>query len=188
ANKKSRSGPEVASGMAIYDQDIDKSSSDVLKRADDLMYENKKMMKSGRLIEGFKNMDELDEVIPDDRKRMLDAMFGALLTVAGDGYVYLNDMRYDFSRWSLPLIDDFGMESEYMYHAGKIWEDYIHPDDLQVYNDAVDAVLCGNATLKQIFYRARKTDGTYALLTTRGFVLNDSDGNPEYFGGIMLEQ
>ena len=35
-----------------------------------------------------------------------------------------------------------------MYHAEKIWEQYIHPDDIETYKDAVDAVLCGNAQLK----------------------------------------
>lgn len=188
ANKKSRSGPEVASGMAVFEKDQDKNSADVLQRADDLMYENKKIMKSGQLIEDLKKMDDLNEPIPDERRRLLDGMFGALITVAGNGYIYLNDMRYDFSRWSLSLIDDFGMESEYMYHAGKIWQDYVHPDDLKVYEDAVDAALNGTATLKSIYYRARKKDGTYALLTTRCFVLSDKSGDPEYFGGIMLPQ
>ena len=51
-------------------------------------------------------------------------MFGAMVTVSGGGYVFLNDMRYDFSRWALSLVDDFGLESEYMYHADKIWEKY----------------------------------------------------------------
>ena len=188
ANKKSRSGPIVASGMSIYKPDEDKNVDDVLKRADELMYENKKMLKSGRLIEEYRGTDKIEKLIPDERRRILDALFGALFTVSGGGYIYLNDMRYDYSRWSLSLIDDFGLESEYMYHADRIWRDYIHADDIQVYNDAVDAALCGEAELKKIFYRARKRDGSYALLTTRTFVLNDSNGEPEYFGGIILQQ
>ncbi len=188
ANKRLRSGPVVASGMAVFEPDHDKNTADVLKRADDLMYENKKMMKSEQLIESLKKMEGIKESIPDERRRLLDGMFGALLTVAGDGYIYLNDMRYDYSRWSLSLVDDFGLESEYMYHAGKIWQEYVHPDDIKVYEDAVDAALSETATLRSIFYRARKTDGTYVLLTTRCFVLSDSNGNPEYFGGIMIQK
>jgi diguanylate cyclase (GGDEF)-like protein len=188
ANKKSRSGPVVASGMSVYKPDEDKAVADVLKRADELMYENKKMLKSGQLIEEYRDMDKIEELIPDERKRILDALFGALFTVSGGGYVYLNDMRYDFSRWSLSLIDDFGLSSEYMYHADRVWKDYIHPDDLMVYNDAINSALCGEAEIKQIYYRARKRDGSYALLTTRAFVLSDSNGAPEYFGGIMLQQ
>ncbi len=119
---------------------------------------------------------------------MLDGMFGALLTIAGDGYVYLNDMKYDYSRWALSLIDDFGLQSEYMYHADSIWLEYIHPDDIKVYKEAVEAVLRGNAEVRPICYRARKTNGKYILLSTRGFVLSDKEGNPEYFGGIIIPQ
>lgn len=75
-----------------------------------------------------------------------------------------------------------------MYHADKIWLEHIHPDGVEVYKAAVDAVLCGNAELRSIYYRARKADGTYTVITTKGFVLSDKDGNPEYFGGIMLPQ
>ena len=75
-----------------------------------------------------------------------------------------------------------------MYHADRVWKEYIHPDDLQVYEVAVTAALCGEAELKQIFYRSKRRYGTYALLTTRAFVLSDSNGAPEYFGGIIIPQ
>ena len=188
ANDRSRSGPIVACGMAVYEPDKDNDFSAVFERADVHMYENKNKIKSGKVMEGFKKMDGLDVPIPADRKRLLDGMFGAMLTIAGDGYVYLNDMKYDFSRWSLSLIDDFGLKSEYMYHADKIWQDYVHPDDIKVYREAVDAALCGNAEVRLIYYRARKADGTYVTLRNRGFVLSDREGKPEYFGGIIIPQ
>lgn len=98
-------------------------------------------------------------------------------------------MRYDYSRWSLQLVDDFSMKSEYMYHADKLWQERIHPEDTEGYKDAIDAVLCNiNAQIKPLTYRARKKDGTYAVLTTRGFVLSDKKGNPDYFGGIIIPQ
>ncbi|MBR5421966.1 MAG: diguanylate cyclase [Lachnospiraceae bacterium] len=188
ANRRSRSGPVVASGMAVFDPDTDKCFDDVYKRADELMYENKSGLKNMSKRDGFANMEKANTPIPDERKRQLDGMFGALYTVAGGGYVYINDMKYDFSRWALPLIDDFGMESEYMYHADRIWQDYIHPDDLEVYRKAVDTAICGNAMVTPIYYRARRTDGTYVMLTTRAFILSDSNGDPEYFGGIIIQQ
>ena len=188
ANKRSRSGPTVACGMAVYDPDSDNEFSNVFERADSLMYENKKELKAGNAVEGFRQMKEIDEPVSDERKRLLDGLFGALLTVAGGGYVYLNDMKHDYSRWALSLIDDFGLKSEYMYHADNIWLDYIHPEDITVYKEAVEAVLRGDAEVRPICYRARKKDGTYVLLATRGFVLSDKEGNPEYFGGIIIPQ
>ena len=186
ANKRSRSGPVVACGKAEYDPEKDKKVNDVYERADEQMYIVKKEMKSVHLIDGLANMDRVEKLIPDERRRLLDGMFGALYTVAGEGYVYLNDMRYDFSRWSISLVDDFNLESEYMYHADRIWQNYVHPEDLQVYRKAVDTAICGNAQVTPIYYRARMADGTYVMLTTRAFILSDSEGNPDYFGGIII--
>ena len=186
ANKRSRSGPVLACGMAVFDPEIDNGADSVYARADQLMYSDKKALKSMSAKDGFMNMNKIDTPITDERRRLLDGLFGAMYTIAGSGYVYLNDMKYDFSRWSLSLIDDFGMESEYMYYADKIWQEYIHPDDLSAYKEAVDAVLSGDAEVRPVVYRARKKDGTYVLLSTRGFVLSDRDGNPDYFGGIII--
>lgn len=188
ANKRSRSGPVVACGMAVYDPQIDHKIDSVYDRADKKMYENKNEIKTLSVKDGFNDMGKINEPISDERKRLLDGLFGAMFTIAGEGYVYLNDMKYDFSRWSLSLIEDFGLESVYMYHADKVWENYIHPDDMSAYKDAVDAVLSGNAEVTPILYRARAKDGTYVFLTTRGFVLSDKEGNPEYFGGIMIRK
>ena len=38
----------VAVGIAVYDQETDNSIDDVLKRADELMYENKRIVKAKR--------------------------------------------------------------------------------------------------------------------------------------------
>ena len=186
-NERMRSGPVLACGMAVFDPDIDKSFYEVYERADAKMYLNKSELKTGNLTERVKK--PLGNVsIPDERKRKLDSLFGALYTVAGDGYVFLTDLKYDFSRWSLSLINDFGLPSEYMYHVEKIWEYIIHPDDVGRYLEVVDAVLQGNAVLYSISYRARRADGSYITLKPRGFVLNDSNGEPEYFGGIIIPQ
>ena len=187
-NAISRSGPELASGMAVYDPGTDTDILSVFTRADQMMYANKNATKAAKADNAIKRSARTDIPIPNGRKQALDRLFGALITVTGGGYIFLNDLMYDYSRWSLDLVTDFGLRSEYMYHAGKIWQEHIHPNDLDIYKDAVDAAIFGDATIKQLFYRARKADGTYALLTTRAFILNDNNGNPEYFGGIILPQ
>ncbi len=64
----------------------------------------------------------------------------------------------------------------------------VHPADIPAYKEAINAVLCGNAEVHRKCYRARRADGNYVLLSTRGFVLSDADGEPEYFGGIIIPQ
>ena len=188
ANGRTRSGPVVASGMAVYEPETDEDFDAVFKRADRRMYDNKNALKSFRVAVNYRSADGPDAPIPDERKRQLDGLFGALYTVSGEGYVFLNDMRYDFSRLSLKFRDDFGLKNEYMYQAGSIWQNYIHPDDLEAYKESVDEIFVEGGGLRPTFYRARKPDGTYVLLSTHGFVLTDSRGNPEYFGGIIIPQ
>ncbi len=186
-NKVSRSGPVIACGISIYEPEKNDDFAKVFERADTAMYKNKKEVKSTIMQQVFRDMDNIEKQISPERKRSLDALFGALCTVCGGGYVYLNDMRYDFSRWSLSLVDDFDMKSEYMYHADKFWQEKIHSDDLKAYRNSVDSVLCGTTDMIQpLTYRARRADGTYALLTTRGFILSDDEGNADYFGGIIV--
>ena len=186
-NRKTRTGPVVASGMAVY-EDGDRKLADVLCRADHLMYENKGELKSRNNDNAVRSMEYSGIPIPDERRRKLNALFAALFTVAGGGYIYLNDMRYDFSRWSLSLIDDFGFESEYMYQADKVLLERIHPDDVEIFNTAVETALRGNARMMPIRYRARRKDGSYVVLSTRGFIINDWNGVPEYFGGIIIPE
>ena len=114
-------------------------------------------------------------------------MFGALLTTAGEGYVFLNDLRYDYSRWSSILADEYGFESEYLYHAGKIWQQYVHPEDLAKYKAIVDSIISGKGDPKDLKYRARRPDGSYVVLQPRAFVMCDEDGRPEYYGGIIIQ-
>jgi diguanylate cyclase (GGDEF)-like protein len=187
ANGRSRSGPVVATGMSIYEPASDAKFSDVVNRADLEMYENKKMLKSGAPAGRVDTARKVEIPIPDGRKRKLDAMFGALLTIAEGGYVFLNDLRYDYSRWSSELADDYGFESEYIYHVGQIWQEYVHPDDLIKYNEIVDSIISGKGDPKDLKYRARRPDGSYVVLQPRAFVLCDDDGHPEYYGGIIIQ-
>ena len=190
-NRRWRSGPVIACGMATYNADVDKDFYEVFERADGHMYEDKKDLKAIRIAEETEKPEKPKDVnltIPDERKRLLDRLYGAMYAMVGDGYVFLTDLKYDYSRWSLSLINDFGLDSEYMYHVERIWEDCIHPDDVGRYLEVVDAVLRSNSVLYSISYRARKADGTYVVLKPRGFVLNDENGEPEYFGGIIVPQ
>lgn len=188
ANGRSRSGPVVASGLSVFDRASDARFSDVLKRADAQMYENKKELKSWSNAGSIGNATEVEIPFPDERRRKLDGLFGALFTAAGEGYVFLNDLRYDYSRGSLSLMDDFDMNSEYMYHVGKRWQELIHPDDLPQYRQVMDAVINGSGDMKLLRYRVKRRDGNYVPVQPRAFILNDAEGNPEYFGGILIVQ
>ena len=118
-------------------------------------------------------------------KQRLDSVFEAFSIIADDTYVFICDMSYDYSRWSKTLVETFGLPSEYMYRAGEIWEEYIHPDDRQAYRKGIAAIFNGEQLGHDIQYRAKMPNGEYAICTCRGMVIKDENGDPEFFGGSI---
>ncbi len=130
-------------------------------------------------------MDENIEKIPENRKMKLDSLFEALTIVAEEIPVYLCDMRYDYSRWSWELVEDFDMPGEYMYHAGVRCMERIHPDDKDVYGRKLAEIFNGDSITHDIQFRARRKDGLYNVCTCRGMVIIDDEGKAEYFAGLI---
>ena len=126
--------------------------------------------------------------IPEDAKRRLDSLFEAFAIVAEGKYVYLCDLDYDYSRWSSSAVDAFGLPDEYMYEAGGIWENYIHPEDRDAYRISIKEIFSGQSQGHDMQYRARKRDGEYVVCTCRGVVIRDPQGKPKYFGGAIRNQ
>ena len=86
--------------------------------------------------------------ITDRDKKKLDSLFEAFSIAAEDTFVFLCDMRYDYSRWSRELVETFGLPAEYMYEAGTIWEEHIHPDDRDAYREGINAIFAGKQLAK----------------------------------------
>lgn len=123
--------------------------------------------------------------IPEDAKKKLDSLFEAFSIVAEGTYVYLCDMEYDCSRWSKAAVETFGLPSEYMYVAGEIWEEHIHPEDRASYHDSIEAIFSGRDMGHDMQYRAKKATGEYVVCTCRGVVIRDEYKRPKYFGGAI---
>ena len=180
-------GPVVASGLAEYQMLEDQYVEDVFNRADSQMYGDKTRLKEQKLIlesHSFKGRDNI-RIIPEERRTMLDALYKAFEVVSEGTYVFLCDMKYDYSRWSKNAVDTYGLPSEYMYGAGDIWENQIHPEDRAVYHKGIDEIFAGNAAGHDMQYRARRLTGEYDVCTCRGVVIRDPSGEPDYFAGTI---
>ena len=127
----------------------------------------------------------MNQRINEESKKRLDQLFEAFSIVAEGTYVYLCDMKYDYSRWSKTAVDTFNLPSEYMYNAGGIWEEHIHPEDRESYHKSIDDIFCGADSEHDMQYRARKRNGDYDVCTCRGVVIRDFHGNPAYFAGSV---
>ena len=185
------SGPVLAAGMAIFDSDRDEGVASVFEKAGRMMRENKESIKDKASKFPLKKAEGAavpEAMIPSERKKQLDGMFASLFTVSEGGYIFLIDLRFEYSRWSLAMVDDFGLRSEYLHHATKIIQERIHPDDLESYNESVNAAIFSGAAVKPISFRLHNMEGAYIPVTARCFVQCDSKGNPEYFGGKLVLQ
>ena len=180
-------GPVVASGLAEYQPVEDHAVGDVFNRADNLMYEEKMRLKEQKLLQETHSFKEKANVrmISEERRNLLDPLFRAFEVVSEGTYVYLCDMKYDFSRWSKNAVDAFGLPSEYMYGAGDIWENQIHPEDRAAYHKGIDEIFAGNAAGHDMQYRAKRVTGEYDVCTCRGIVIRDANGEPDYFVGTI---
>lgn len=127
----------------------------------------------------------MEKQIPEAAKKKLDALYQAFSIIAEGTYVYLCSMKYDYSRWSENAVTTFGLPSEYMFGAGDIWEEHIHPEDRDSYHKSIAAIFSGTDEGHDMQYRARKPNGEYDVCTCRGIVLRDENGEPEYFGGAI---
>lgn len=186
-NLRMGSGPVVAIGVADYQKDSDTNVDDVFGRADERMYDDKTRLKEQKFLRETRTLKEtaVEKKITDDRKKLLDALFKSYDLVAEGTYVYLCDMKYDFSRWSKNCVDKYNLPSEYMYGAGDIWENHIHPDDREAYHKGIDDIFSGNTFGHDMQYRARRADGGYDVCTCRGIVIRDLTGEPDYFVGTI---
>ncbi len=175
-------GPVVASGLAEFRAGEDRYVEDVFNRADSQMYTDKTHLRELKLLqESWSLLEKTDiRAISEERRLMLDTLYNAFELVSEGTYVYLCDMKYDFSRWSKSAIDAFGLPSEYMYGAGDIWENRIHPEDRAAYHKGIDEIFTGKAAGHDMQYRAQRITGEYDVCTCRGLVIRDSNGDPGF--------
>ena len=186
-NTRIGEGPVIASGLAEYQPISDRCVEDVFNRADNRMYKDKVRLKEQKLIQESHFLKERENIrtISEDRRVMLDTLYKAFEVVSEGTYVYLCDMKYDYSRWSKNAVDVYGLPSEYMYGAGDIWENCIHPEDREVYHKGIEEIFSGNAAGHDMQYRAKRLTGEYDVCTCRGVVIRDPSGVPDYFAGTI---
>ncbi|MDE5835340.1 MAG: diguanylate cyclase, partial [Ruminococcus sp.] len=112
-------------------------------------------------------------------------MFETFSILAEGSYIYLCDMKHDFSRWSKSAVDYFNLPDRYMKNAGTVWENFIHPDDREAYRKNIEDIFAGKDNGHDMQYRAKAGDGNYVVCTCKGAVIRDENDEPEYFAGAI---
>ena len=192
----------VAAGYAFHHelQGVDASAHAVYMMADRRMYENKAQMRKEESELYVSHSEEIVPIMPIEKefgmqtardidtasRRRLDAMFAAVVAGADEDInIYMTDLRYDYSRWSVKAVDFFGLPGEYMTGARAIWEEHIHPEDRGAFHESMENLLTGTRSSHELQYRVLSKDGKYVVCTCRGVVIKDKDGVPEYYSGAL---
>lgn len=82
----------------------------------------------------------MNAMLDKQREKKVDELFRAFETVTDGSYLYVCDVKYDYSRWSADAISRFDLPGEYMFHAGQLWERLLHPDDRESYSESIAAI------------------------------------------------
>lgn len=120
-----------------------------------------------------------------DRAELESRLFEGFAKTSKRRYIYLCNMKTGVSRWSKNAVDDFGLPGEYMYDAGHIWAEYVHPDDREAYLRDIEDVFAGKKYRHDMDYRALNKEGEYVLCTCRGCVMQGSEDEPDLFIGTI---
>ncbi|MBQ8092580.1 MAG: GGDEF and EAL domain-containing protein [Clostridia bacterium] len=118
--------------------------------------------------------------------QIINWLFDSLEAVSDGGYVYICDLKTEYSKWSQDAVDVFGLQSTNVYRIVDYWSRIVHPDDLNLFLKTNEQIISGSSAAHDMTYRVRTTDGTYVMVASKGSVLHDTDGTPLYFCGTLM--
>lgn len=118
----------------------------------------------------------------------INRIFDTFAVTSRSRYVYVYDMEKNISRWSLNAVDYFGLTGEYVYNASTVWDNRIHPDDRDNYNEYLTAVYAGKKVNPNIEYRAKNKNGEYVVCSCRGVVIKDYAGKPVFYACSIINK
>ncbi len=118
----------------------------------------------------------------------INRIFDTFAVTSRSRYVYVFDMEKNISRWSANAVDYFGLTGEYVYNAATVWENRIHPDDREKYNEYLSVAYSGKKTDPNIEYRAKNKNGEYVICACRGVVIKDYSGKPVFYACSIINK
>ena len=150
----------------------------LMEQADRAMYHSKRAVRNAPPVKATPSLDL-------DRTGLDDHTFQAIASLSERTYIYLCNMQTNVSRWSANAVEYFGLPDEYMFDAGAIWAEYIHPEDREMYLTDIGNVFSGRQKRHSLEYRVRNKYGDYVICTCNGIVQKGTDGQPDFFVGTL---
>ncbi len=110
-----------------------------------------------------------------------------LVTRATTDLVYDWDMASNAIWWNENLRIQFGYEGKPAELGITFWTSLIHPDDQARIDHSLSTAIQDGKTFWADEYRFRRTDGSYASILDRGYIVHDAAGKAVRMIGAMMD-
>ena len=107
-----------------------------MEQADRAMYHSKRAVRNAPPAKTAPSPDL-------DRTGLDDHTFQAIASLSERTYIYMCNMQTNVSRWSANAVESVGRPGEYMFDAGGIWAEHIHPEAREMYLADIDNLFSG---------------------------------------------
>jgi len=116
----------------------------------------------------------------DDLYVMQDA-----LSSSTDVYIFIWDIKNSIFRISKKFLDDFDFPSEVVENVYQYWNALVHPDDIEIFQNAINELFTGVITGHDIEYRMYNRQNEIVWVRCRGTGCVDGDGDFSTFFGVL---
>jgi len=136
-------------------------------------------------LEGF--VGDLSEVAQAEaRVRETEERY-RLASLATRDLVWDWELASDRINWNEALSTNLGYKRRTLGTTRSWWHRQVHPEDRERIGRALEATLSGTGDHFQAEYRFRRSDGEYASIYDRGYLIRDGQGRPVRMVGAMQD-
>ncbi len=156
---------------------------DILNRADEKMYEQKRrfhvLQAERKNAKKTKEMHTLKEFTYNS-----DLLYSALVD-STDDYLYVCNMKTNTFRYPKAMVEEFDLPEEIIENAAAVWGARVHERDKMAFLESNQEITDGRTQSHCVEYRAKNRKGEWVWLRCRGHLELDQDGEPELFAGFI---
>lgn len=158
------------------------SIDEIIARADEQMYIQKRDYHIGRAREALKEGKECGtgSLFDYDSETFYQA-----LSASTEDYIFVGDMGTGVFHYPQTMVDEFGLPGQVVKNAAAFWAGLIHPHDEAYFLESNQDIADGREDYHNIEYRARNVKGEWIWLRCRGKMIRGKDGRPGLFAGMI---
>lgn len=104
-----------------------------------------------------------------------------------DDYLYVYDFNKDYYCISSGAVERFRLPEKCFYDAGKIFQNFVYPEDLDALVKDLEAAKNGESDFHNMEYRWLDKEGNAVWINCRGRVIKNKEGLPCFLIGCINE-